>query len=94
MSQIEKQQISTIALYSFITALPISAGATLIAQGNTALWASLQQTLGLEEARAQISYEGDDGWTNSQGASMSINVPPPPPPPPVGDGDGDGDSGG
>jgi hypothetical protein len=101
-TEINRQQIQKAAFVSFLGALPISATATIISQGNTALWATLQRHLMLaEEAHAQasatINFQAKDtsgniqnnyqNWTNKNYGVVNVNIVP------FNTGDGDGDSG-
>ncbi len=93
-TQIEKKQIQQIALYSFLTALPVSAGASLIVNGDTVQWAKLQNLLGAEDVHAQITYEGPGVWTNDPAQRFSVTNPAPVVMPTVVSDSGDsGDSG-
>lgn len=76
-TQAEKKQIQQIALYSFLVSLPVSAGASLVVNGDTVLWAKLQNVLRFNEAHAQISYTGPNVWTNAPTLTLTVTQPVP-----------------
>ncbi len=79
---IERQEVQRLALLSLLTALPVSAGATLVMEGDTVLWAGIERALGIQTINAQVTHSGTENWTNDPNASVTVSTPPPPPPPP------------
>lgn len=60
-THIEQKQVRQIALYSLLSALPLSAASTLVVVGDAPLWAGLQKVFSMEEAVAQASISSSDG---------------------------------
>ncbi len=92
---ITKQQVKNIYLLSLMISSPVSLGATLMMEGDTALWAALESVFGISSTEA-VEYTGTSEWTKDPNASFTVVSPIPVgmPPDPINDaGDGSGGSG-